>query len=181
MPPSAKHRRAPAVIALLVGALLVVFLSACGGSSSSGAGTVKTTAGIGGRYAKKLSAVRKCLREHGVTPGNSGSKAGPTSPQHVSLAKLEAARKKCGAKGELANLGEAEASARPQAPSAGPQSAARFSECMRTNGVKLPQAGASASGPAGGGAAINTQGAAFKAAEARCLRELAPGTAAAAP
>ncbi len=155
-------------------------LSACGGSSSSAVGTVKTTAGIGGRYAKRLSTVRTCLREHGVTPVNSVSKAGHSSPQHVSLAKLEAAKKKCGAKGELANLGEVEASASSTAPTAA-HGAVRFTECMRASGVKLPKPGASAGDSALALKGIKTDSPSFRRAEAKCVRELTPGSPAAAP
>lgn len=172
--PDIDNRIKPAAIALLL-VLALLVLGACGGSSTSNtvatAATSTPGAGPGGRGAR-FAAVRECLKKNGITlptrtpgqgrpPGGGllGSGAGPQLPTGVTRVQFEAAMKKCG--GGFRGGRRLESSAYRQA-------LAKFSTCMRENGVKLPSPNTSGKGPVFNTAAVNTASAQFRTAQARC-------------
>jgi hypothetical protein len=188
------RRRASALTALPLIVLTAALLSSCGGSSGGARGSVKTTLGLPAHLAASVSAFRACLQKHGVTlsrpesgengieariHGGRGASGRSQLPHGVTRAELESARKKCGEGGGLSNLGGDKPSARSGSSptTARQQSVARFTECMRANGVRLPASGASAAGQLLSARGINTNSKAFKAAEEKCIRELVPGAA----
>jgi hypothetical protein len=197
-----RHRRTPAVSALAVLALVLACLglAACGGSSKSS--TARTSAaaatssnggsggqGTGGPNTKRFSALRECLQKNGValpkrTPGQRGAPgsggafrrgAGPRLPKGFTQAQLRAALKKCGGSTFLRS--------RSGVGPGGTRRFAQFSACMRKNGVNLPTPNTSGKGPIFNTKGIDTKSAAFRAADAKCARELAPngGTGAGGP
>ncbi|HTZ86283.1 MAG TPA: hypothetical protein VMB05_06410 [Solirubrobacteraceae bacterium] len=101
----------------------------------------------------------------GRGPFGSGGAGGPQLPKGVTRAQFEAAMKKCGG-GVLRRGGFNTAQGR--------QRFAKFAECMRQNGIKLPTPNTSGKGPIFNTKGINTNGAAFKAADAKCMKELRP-------
>jgi hypothetical protein len=183
-----RRKAAAAAVAIL---LLALLLAACGGGgsgSTSSASSVKTNAtGANGRgqFAARAAALRTCLKKEGITlperkPGKAGSQrsGGPFGgggaggggfqlPKGVSREKLQAALKKCGG----ANFGGA---GRRSGGARSAQQLTKFAACMRTNGVKLPAPNTSGKGPVFDTKGIDTTSAAFKAADAKCMKELRP-------
>jgi hypothetical protein len=189
MPHIDSNRRKPAAAAVLVAVLAGLLLTACGGSSkgssstSSTASATKTAAGARGQSGARGAALRSCLQKRGITlpqrkPGQRAQqgKAGPFGaggaggglqlPKGVTRAQLQAAFKKCG--GSFGGGGRGIQGA------GGAQRFAKFSACMRKNGVNLPAPNTSGKGPIFNTKGIDTKGAAFKAADAKCVRELVP-------
>src|SRR5690348_12723959 len=164
----------------------------------------------GGQLAARASALRECLKKSGITlperkvgqggpgargpgpyggqppagapygqppsgapsgrgPFGAGAGGGPQLPKGVTRAQFEAAIKKCGG-GAFRRGGRGFDTAQAR------QRFARFAECMRKNGVDLPAPNASGKGPI-----FNTNSAAFKAAAAKCMKELRPSGRGAAP
>jgi hypothetical protein len=183
----------PALAALLL-LLAALLLSACGSSGSSSTTTsssasASTSAPGPARFAK----VRECLKKHGITlppirpgggpygpPGVLRKTTGPRLPKGMTRAQYEAAIKKCGG-GSFGRRRFFGGAARLKNP-AFRKGLARFSACMRSNGVNLPPPNTSGTGPIFNIKTINTASAKFKAAERKCSRELrtvrpgAPGT-----
>jgi hypothetical protein len=187
------HRTRPA-LALFVGACLT--LAACGGSSAStnSASTSSASAKSATSTSKSAgstsyTALRECLSKHGITlpstpaggnPQSSGS-APPTGsqppsgglklPNGESSAQLQAALKKCGG-GSLPAGGAARFTGAGSS-----KTLAKFSACMRENGVNLPAPNTSGKGPVFNTKGLNTSSTTFKNAESKCRSDL--GTAAA--
>lgn len=181
---AAPRRRGP-LAALGLVALLCVWLAACGGSGSSGSGSsnaAKVTPAGGGAGSARFSALSACLKKQGITlPTPSGSKApsttgtgaqsgpptggGLSTPSGVSASKYKEALKKCG--------GSSLAAGRPSFSSATSKAAlSKYVACMRENGVDLPKANTSGSGPVFNSKGLNTGSATFKAAQSKCQTDL---------
>jgi hypothetical protein len=183
------RRKAVAVAAAIL--LLALLLAACGGggsgSTSSASSTKANATGASGRgqFAARAAALRTCLKKAGIAlperkPGKSGSQrpGGPFGgggagggfqlPTGVSREKLQAALKKCGGGAGFGGAARGLGGARST------QQLTKFAACMRTNGVKLPAPNASGKGPIFDTKGIDTTSAAFKAADAKCMKELRP-------
>jgi hypothetical protein len=188
--PTAHHHTRPVLALLVLGACLT--LAACGSSSgtsgsssaSSKSGTTASNAGGGG--SNRSTALRECLQKQGVTlpsaPSGGSTPSGsspPTGtpgsgfklPKGESAAQLQAALKKCGG----GNFPAAGAARFGGARSS--KAFAKFTTCMRENGVNLPAANTSGKGPVFNTKGINTSSTAFKSAESKCRSDLgaAPG------
>jgi hypothetical protein len=173
-----------AVLVLLAGLLL----AACGGSSpnsSSSKNAAKAASGAGSRFGARGAALRRCLQKNGITlperkgsqrgvpgaggplgTGGAGASAAPKLPTGVTRAQMQAALKECGG-GQFPKGGKAVAAR-------GAQRFAKFAACMRKHGVTLPQPNTTGKGPIFNTKGIDTTSASFKAADAKCVRELAP-------
>lgn len=185
---SNRRKTAAAAVAIL---LLALLLAACGGggsgSTSSASSTKTSTNGANGRgqFAARGAALRTCLKKEGITlperkPGKTGSQrpGGPFGgggaqgggfqlPKGVTRAQLQAALKKCGG-ASFGGGGRRFGGARNS------QALTKFAACMRSNGIKLPAPNASGKGPIFNTKGIDTTSAAFKAADAKCMKELRP-------
>jgi hypothetical protein len=197
MPQTETHRsRSAAAVAPFL-LLACLMLAACGGSSSkttssatasasttsTGAksttnGTTPTGKPAPGAAAGRFAALRECLKKDGITlpkrtpgqrrrPGGGGFLGGggaaPQLPKGVTRAQYEAALKKCGGG----------AFGRPR--SANPvftRALVKFADCMRADGVKIPEPNTSGKGPIFTTKGINTSSAQFRAAETKCSADL---------
>jgi len=180
---SRRHTR-PLLALLVPGACLM--LAACGSSSGSGGSTnsantkqATTASNAPGAGSARSTALRECLQKQGVTlpsapgggnPQSTGSAppagGGFKLPKGESAAQLQAALKKCGG-------GNFPAGGAAQFRGAGSSKAlAKFSACMRENGVNLPAANTSGKGPVFDTKGINTSSTAFKSAESKCRSDL---------
>ncbi len=187
----AGSRRRWTALALLCALLAGLALSACGssGKSTSSASTTTGTTSASstspsrsrGRFGARASALRKCLKEHGITlperkPGQRGGPFGGQGgfklPSGVSRQQLQEAFQKCGGLG---------GGARPFAGGRNPQRLAQFATCMRQNGVNVPAPNTSGKGPVFDTKGIDTGGETFKKALAKCQPELRPPGAGAGP
>jgi hypothetical protein len=189
--PRTHHRGVAAVAAVSLLLLTALLLSACGGSSKGSSSTAAAATGAqrGGQFRARAASVRACLQKNGVTlpkrptgsgqgapgeggapgrrgPFGSGAAGTPQLPKGVTRAQLEAAFKKCGGGTFARNRGFDSA--------AGRQRYAKFAQCMRKNGVELPAPNTSGKGPIFDTKGIDTSSAAFKAADAKCMKELRP-------
>jgi len=189
MPQITSNRlRAAATTALLV-LLAGLLLAACGGgssskssSSSSTSTSAKAAGGAGRQFGARGAALRTCLQQNGITlprlkagqrrtPGTGGpfgaggAGAAAKLPNGVTRAQFQAALKKCGGTQFRGGKGFA---------AGGAQRFTKFAACMRKNGVKLPQPNTSGKGPIFNTKGIDTTSASFKAADAKCVRELRP-------
>lgn len=183
MPQLNRSRRKPTttVAAVLVVVLASLALAACGSSSKGASSSTATSAStststthrpagaLGGRF----TAFRECLSKNGITlpkfaPGQRQSPGthGPTLPTGVSKARYEAAVKKCGGSAFFHGGG-----GRFQSPAV-KQALAKFATCMRANGVNVPKANTSGSGPIFNSKGLDQHSAKFKAAEAKCRADL---------
>jgi hypothetical protein len=168
-------------------ALAAVLLTACGSSSSSGAGTTsaKTTAQAGSASSRS-AALRECLKKAGVTlpsaPSGSPGSGGPPSggaggfkpPEGTSGSKFQEAIKKCG--------GNFPAGGRGNVNSASAKAAlTKYTSCMRENGVNLPAANTSGTGPVFSTKGIDTSSQSFKSAQKACQGDLKGAFGAGAP
>ena len=176
---------AAASIALLAS----VGVAACGGSSSSTNASANAAAGGGAAGATgatgRFAAVRECLQKQGITlpprpaggrPPNGGfgaPGAGSTErqrrgfglPEGVSRTKFQEALKKCGGGDFRRGRGFFNSAA-------GKAALEKFAACMRENGVNVPKPNTSGNGPVFGTRGLNTQSAAFKAAQSKCRSDL---------
>jgi hypothetical protein len=189
MPHIDSNRRKPAA-AVLVALLAGLLLTACGGSSKSSSSTssaasgTKTASGAGGAGGARSAALRTCLQKNGINLpqrkpdqrgqqgkggpfGAGGAGGGVQLPKGVTRAQLQAAFKKCGG-------GSFRGGRRGLQGAGGAQRFAKFSACMRKNGVNLPTPNTSGKGPIFNTKGIDTKSATFKAADAKCVRELVP-------
>ncbi|MGO9319921.1 MAG: hypothetical protein ACLQBY_03835 [Solirubrobacteraceae bacterium] len=185
----------PATAALVL-VLASVVLAACGGSSStsttttaatstSASATTPTTgsASKGRSPAGRFLALRECLKKNGITlpkrtPGQGpspgaggflGGASGPALPKGVTKAQYEAVLKKCG--GGLARGGFGGIKSRFSTPEA-KKALAKFSACMRENGIKLGEPNTSGKGAIFNTKGINTATAQFATAETKCRSNL---------
>ena len=198
-PTSRRHTR-PVLALLVLGACLM--LAACGSSSGSGGSTnsansksATTSSNAPGAGSAKSTALRECLSKQGVTlpsapaggnPQSSGSAppagaagqrpgGGFKLPKGESAAQLQAALKKCGG-------GNFPAGGAARFRGAGSSKTfAKFTACMRENGVDLPAANTSGKGPVFDTKGINTSSAAFKSAESKCRSDLGAAAAGGGP
>ena len=114
-------------------------------------------------------------RKPGQRPGAGGFLGGGGGfalPKGVSKAQYEAAIKKCGgfpARGRFAG-----GASRFDTPAA-KQALAKFAACMSENGVKIPAPNTSGNGPVFDTKGIDTASAKFKAADAKCMKQLFGG------
>lgn len=183
------NRLRPAAASALIVLLAGLLLAACGGgsssNSSSSAGTstaAKAAGGAGRQFGARGAALRTCLLKNGITlpkrkagqrpapgaggPFGAGGAGGASKlPSGVTRAQLQAALKKCGGGSFGGGKGFA---------AGGAQRFAKFAACMRKNGVKLPQPNTSGKGPIFNTKGIDTTSSSFKAADAKCARELRP-------
>jgi hypothetical protein len=159
-----------------------ITLAACGGSSSSStASSAKATAQNAGGQSR-IASLRACLQKQGITlpsapsgaggqpgaaPGNGTPPAGgATPPEGGSQSKVQEAIKKCGG-------GSFPGGGRPGFNGAAAQTAlAKYSACMRENGVNLPAPNTSGNGPVFNTKGIDTSSAAFKSAQKKCQSDL---------
>jgi hypothetical protein len=186
-----------AAAALLTALLAGLLLTACGGSSKGTSSTSSTTStssaatssasstsptGSRGQFGARAAALRTCLEKEGITlpkrkPGGQNGKRpgtlfglggagrGLQLPKGISRAQLQAAFKKCG--GNLIR-------SRRLGAARNPQRLAKFAACMRQNGINLPAPNTSGKGPVFNTKGIDTTSAAFRRADAKCVRELIP-------
>lgn len=103
----------------------------------------------------------------GAQGGRGPFGSGAQLPKGVTRAQFQAAMKKCG--GRVFRRGGGFNTAQ------GRQRFAKFAECMRKNGVNLPAPNTSGKGPIFSTKGIDTSSAAFKSADAKCMKELRPG------
>lgn len=176
---SVPSRKFP-VLAGLVLLLAALLLSACGSSGSSSTTTSASTSAAG---ASRFTKVRECLKKEGITlppirpgggpygpPGVLRKTTGPRLPKGMTRAQYEAAIKKCGG-GSFGRRRFFGGAARLKNP-AFRKGLARFSACMRQNGVNLPAPNTSGTGPIFDTKSIDTASPKFKAAERKCSSEL---------
>ena len=148
-----------------------------GGSTTPGS---TTHPGFTGAGAARFKALRECLQKNGITlpqrtPGQRrgapgaggflGAGRGPQLPKGVTRAQYEAAVKKCG------GAAFAGAGGRINSPAA-KQGFTKFAECMRENGVNVPEPNTSGHGPIFDTKGIDTASTQFKSAEAKCASDL---------
>ena len=148
-----------------------------GGTGAGGAGTgTSGPTGPRGAFAGRFKAIRECLQKNGVTlpsrtpgrhrPGGPlGEATGPQLPAGVTRAQYEQAFKKCGG-GAFPGRGK-----RFQSPEF-KQALDKFAACLRENGVNVPEPNTSGSGPIFDTKGIDTTSVRFKAADAKCSRDL---------
>lgn len=159
------------VLAMSVALLAILLLSACGGSSkptatttanaaSAGPGpssTAKSTTRTPG--ASRIAALRACLQKNGVTS------TGPPLPKGVTRAQYRALLKKCGG----------DTFAGTPTPANNPAFKAalsKFAICLRQNGINLPEPNNSGKGPIFDTKGLNTASTQFRAADAKCAKDL---------
>ncbi|HTA97505.1 MAG TPA: hypothetical protein VK730_07665 [Solirubrobacteraceae bacterium] len=172
-------------------------------SGTSSTGSTSTTPGApgGGRGSARFTALRECLQKNGIalpkrTPGSrpgggfvpgAGAGGGPQLPSGVTRAQYEAALKKCGGgSGHFFRNGATQRLNNPVFKAA----LAKYGDCLRENGIKLPAPNTSGNGPIFDTKGIDTDSSQFKAASAKCRSALtsafrrpagAPGAAGAPP
>jgi hypothetical protein len=164
-------RAATTLFALLA---TCVGLAACGGSSGSTSSTAATSTSAatkGGSTAAikaHLASLHQCLAQQGITlvgPGGSPSASvvlgvGAKLPSGVTREQYEAAFRKCSG-ARLTSTSPAYTAV-----------LTRYVACMRSHGVNLPPPNTSGAGPVLDTKGVNTRGAAYKAALAKCARLL---------
>jgi hypothetical protein len=149
-----------------------------GSSTTPGSGT--RPPGPTPQGTARFKALRECLQKNGVTlpqrtpgqrPGQGGllgAGRGSQLPKGMTRAQYEAVIKKCGG-GAFRNPGFR---ARRFKSPATKQALTKFADCMRKNGVNVPEPNTSGNGPIFDTKGIDTASAQFKSAEAKCAVEL---------
>jgi hypothetical protein len=149
------------------------------GTSSTGTGATTPRGGGSARF----TAIRECLQKNGVTlpqrtpgsgrpAGGAGFLGGGTGaggrqlPKGVTRAQYEAALKKCG--GGIRFGGNGRFADNPVFKTA----LAKYAECLRQNGVKVPVPNTSGNGPVFDTKGINTASPQFRAATMKCRSTL---------
>lgn len=178
-------RRSSALAIPLILALALV-LAACGSSSSSTSSTAAANvpasgaSGPGGAGSGRFAALRQCLAKQGVTlpqrpagtrpPGGGGGIFGGGGGGFASNPKLRAAMQKCGFTGGFRGGGGGfrQRLSNPTVVAA----LNTFVTCMRSNGVNLPAANTSGTGPVFNTKGLDTTSTAFKTAYAKCSPDL---------
>ena len=123
----------------LMSALVALVATGCGSDSSSSSATASTSSQDAARV--KFT---KCMRDNGVDIPDNPGQGGAGAP-NIDRTKLEAAAKAC-QKYQQAAVGDISDEQRQEFQDA----FAKFSACMRQNGVDLPDPGAGNGPPAGG-------------------------------
>ncbi len=199
--PNAKTRsRKLAVAAVVVLLPACLGLAACGSSSSSttsssanaasngsasgtsSTGSTSATPGApgSGRGPARFAALRGCLQKNGITlpkrtPGSHGTPPGTSRlglPNGVTPKQYEAAVKKCG--GGSGHFFRGGATRRLDSP-VFKAALAKYGDCLRENGIKLPAPNTSGNGPIFNTKGIDTAGSQFKSASTKCRSALAGG------
>jgi hypothetical protein len=152
--------------AVLLVALTVLALPGCGGSSKSAGATAAGR--LPQAIAARFEVVRACLQKNGVTlprrkPGERGK---APLPKGVTAAQLQKVLAKCSGGGG-AHLWDV--ASEPAAAGSSDQRFARFAECMRKHGIKLPSPNRSGKGPVFGSKGIETNSRASTAAQLQCV------------
>ncbi|HTC60754.1 MAG TPA: hypothetical protein VK691_11635 [Solirubrobacteraceae bacterium] len=158
---------------------------ASGTSSTSSTGSTATTPGApgSGRGSARFVAMRECLQKNGIalpkpTPGSrpgggfvpgAGAGGGPQLPNGVTRAQYEAALKKCG--GGSVHFFRNGAAGRLNNP-VFKAALAKYGDCLRENGIKLPAPNTSGNGPIFDTKGIDTGSSQFKSASAKCRSTL---------
>jgi hypothetical protein len=152
------------------------------GTGATGAGTTGATGARAG--AGRFKALRECLQQNGITlpqrtPGQrprggaggllGGGTGGAQLPKGVTRAQYQAALKKCG--GSFDANGHFNRVNSPTFKTV----LAKFSACMRENGVNIPAPNTSGKGPIFNTRGVNTTSAQFKTAETKCSAVLRSG------
>jgi hypothetical protein len=152
-------------------------------ASSTGSTSTPTAPGApgAGRGAGRFAAMRECLQKNGIalpkrTPGarpgggffagGAGAGGGPQLPSGVTRAQYEAALKKCGG-GAGHFFARGGAAGRLDSP-VFKAALAKYGECLRQNGVKVPPPNTSGKGPIFDTKGIDTSSAQFKTASTKC-------------
>jgi cytochrome c556 len=127
----------------------------------------------------RFKQLRECLQKNGVTlgkrePGRTGPGAGPpargTPPRATNRTQLGAAMKKCAT--SVGGFGGLVGGGRRLDNPALRRTLAKFAACMREHGVNLPEPNTSGTGPVFNPSAVDTAGATFRAAQAKCRGDL---------
>ncbi len=149
--------------------------SSSAGTSSTGTGATTPRGGGSARFA----AIRECLQKNGVTLpsrtpgggrpaggagflGGGAGTGGRQLPKGVTRAQYEAALKKCGGGTRFGGTGRF--ATNPVFKAA----VAKYAECLRQNGVKVPVPNTSGNGPVFETKGINTASPQFRAATMKC-------------
>jgi hypothetical protein len=202
MPHANTRNRKPAVAAVLILLLGCLVLGACGGSSkttstsadAASTGTATSTSSSttgtstpgapGAPGTGRFAALRECLQKNGITlpkrtPGShpgggfaagAGAGGGPQLPTGVTRAQYEAALKKCG--GGSGHFFAGRGARRFDSP-VFKAAIAKYGECLRQNGIKVPPPNTSGNGPVFDTKGIDTSSAQFRSVSAKCSSVLA--------
>jgi hypothetical protein len=153
------------------------------GSSTTTPTTTTTKAATPGAGPSRFTALRECLQKNGITlpkrkAGQTpGSGAGgflggaPKLPAGVSRTQYQAAVKKCGGLPRFPRGGFRGPRIKFNSPTVR-AALAKFAACLRANGVNVPEANTSGKGPIFNTKGLNTNSAAFRAAETKCRSDL---------
>jgi hypothetical protein len=148
------------------------------GASTTGASTTPARAGSGasvaGAVQARVTAMRQCLQQHGVTPpqtraGAGGGILGAKPPKGMTRAQYLELVRKCGSStGGPAAVGAKRRFSSPRFR----QALASFAACLRQNGVNVPPPNTSGKGPIFNIKGINTASPQFRQARQRCRATL---------
>jgi hypothetical protein len=149
-------------------------------TSTSPSASTSTPGKAAGAGASRFAALRECLQKNGITlperkPGKRPSGGaggflgggGFTLPKGVTKAQYEAAIKKCGGFAG-GRVGGGRVGGSVFTSPAAKQALTKFATCMREHGVNVPTPNTSGKGPIFDIRGLNTNSAAFKAAESKC-------------
>ena len=145
----------------LMSAFIVLVATGCGSSSSPSSATASTTSQDAARV--KFT---QCMRDNGVDLPDNPGQGGGARP-NIDRTKLQAAAKAC-QKYQQAAVGDISDAQRQEFQDA----FARFSACMRQNGVDLPAPGSGGGPPAGGGGQLDQSDPKVQAATKACQDKL---------
>jgi len=187
-------------IVLAASALAGLGLTACGGSGSSttatqasaaatsttagstGAGRTSSSGATGPRGTTgappRFNALRECLQKQGVhLPTRPGGGAGlglggANLPKGVTRAQLQSAMRKCVGDRGLPAGGPGAARGGGAQNSRFRLALSAFANCLRKNGVNVPQPNTAGTGPVFSTKGLNTTSPQFKAATAKCRSAL---------
>ena len=148
----------------LATALLALAATGCGSSSTDSSATASTNSQDAARV--KFT---QCMRDNGVDIPDNPGQGGGAAP-NIDRTKLQAAAKAC-QKYQQAAVGDISDSQRQEFQDA----FAKFSACMRQNGVDIPSPGSGNGPPAGGGGQIDRSDPKVQAATKACQDKLPQG------
>jgi hypothetical protein len=159
---------------LLALALAAAGVAGCGGGSSKGTASARSTSlQSPPAYARRFQALRDCLAKHGIVlakrsnaPGLEGFLGAGNLPKGVSKGRFDAVLRTCAGLRPKPTTG---AGANRLNSPAAKSTFSRFVTCMRGHGVPLPPANTSGRGPVFDTKGLNPTGSHFRAAQARCV------------